>query len=74
MTKCEQEQKARDYWDTLPEGIKEAMVRIRMYKRGQTAYDVFGQSVGRDGYRDDCQLVADYVSATIIDAIGAGVK
>ncbi len=49
----------------FPDGIVEAMQRIRRYKRGDRADDVFGES-GRSGYHDDCQLVAEYLASQCI--------
>ena len=72
--RTEETDKASAYWDTLPEGIKQAMVRVKAYKQGRTAAEVFGTHVGREGYHDDCQLIADFVSVTVIESIGIGVR
>jgi hypothetical protein len=73
-TDKESRDKASAYWDTLPEGIKQAMVRVKAYKQGRTATEVFGKHVEREGYHDDCQLIADFISITVIESIGYGVR
>lgn len=50
--------------DLSPE-VAEAMLRIKKYKGGMTACEVFGQA-GREGYHDDCTLVAECFVARIL--------
>ncbi len=49
----------------LPPEVAEAMLRVKAYTDGMTAKVVFGQS-GRDGYHDDCKIVAEYFVSRII--------
>lgn len=51
----------------LPPEVAEAMLRIKKYKSGETADEVFGQA-GREGYHDDCKIVAEcFVSRILAD-------
>lgn len=49
----------------LPPEVVEAMLRIKKYTGGKTADEVYGQS-GREGYHDDCKIVAECFVARIL--------
>jgi hypothetical protein len=49
----------------FPDGIVEAMQRLKRYGDGERASDVFGQS-GRLGYHDDCRLIAEYFTSQYV--------
>ena len=50
----------------IPIDVVEAMLRISEYKAGATSGDVFGSS-GREGYHDDCRIVAEYFVRRIVE-------
>ena len=49
----------------LPPEVAEAMLRVKEYKDGRTVAEVFGPS-GREGYRDDCKIIAEYFVSRIV--------
>ena len=49
----------------LPPEVCEAMLRIKKYTSGKTADEVFGKA-GREGYHDDCKIVAECLVGRIL--------